>query len=286
VKPGIHTITEESYHADPGERPSLSASIASILCSQSPKHAWAAHPRLNPRFERKAEEKFDVGNVCHSILLDGRDLEDVVFVVHENDWRKKDAKEAREYGRSIGKVPLLAYQREDVGAMVAAVKEQIAELDVQPTLLTEGKAEQTLVWDEDGVTCRARLDWLRDDLAACDDLKTTSRSANPLAYSRALYAVGGDVQAAFYLRGIEALTGARPAFRWIVVETSPPYVLTPIAPGLDVLALGEAKVERALKLWRRCLENDKWPGYTTELAYAEMPAYEESRFLEREEIAA
>src|SRR5689334_23413702 len=43
----------------------------------------------------------------------------------------------------------------------------------------------------------------------------------------------------------------------------------------------EDKVKYALRLWRECLEADEWPGYAQQVAYAELPAWEESRWLAR-----
>lgn len=276
---GVLELTAEAYHADPSEHPSLSASIAHILCTQSPRHAWTAHPKLNPHWARTDDQKFDVGTVAHAMILEGRDI---VYVIYADDWRTKVAKEEREYARSLGKIPLLARHRDEVYAMVDAVRAQLDTHGATPALFADGKPEQTLLWEEDGVACKARLDWLRDDMATIDDLKTTSWSANPAAYSRSLFGVGGDVQAAFYLRGLRQLTSAEASFRWVVVETSPPYALSVITPGSDVLALGEAKVEWAIRRWGELLALDgEWPAYPTEVATAEMPAWEETRWLEQ-----
>jgi hypothetical protein len=99
------------------------------------------------------------------------------------------------------------------------------------------------------------------------------------------------VQAAFYLRGLRTLEIANadviryepPQWRWIAVETSPPYGLSVVEPGPAVLELADAKVDAALKLWAECLERDVWPGYPTKVATAELPAWEEARWLAREE---
>ena len=43
MNPGIYDTSAEMYHADTladDERPSLSASIANILLTSSPRHAW------------------------------------------------------------------------------------------------------------------------------------------------------------------------------------------------------------------------------------------------------
>ena len=67
---GIHySMRAAAYHADPCERPSLSSSIAKILLEKTPRHAWTAHPRLNPDFAAKDESKFDLGTAVHELML-------------------------------------------------------------------------------------------------------------------------------------------------------------------------------------------------------------------------
>jgi hypothetical protein len=279
------SVPAEEYHSDQtADGPTLSSSIANLLLTRSPLHAWTAHPRLNPNYERKTEDKFDVGTVAHQILLDGTAAVDVHDYEH---WRTNAAKEAAAETRAAGRIPLLTHQFGDVMAMCNAVASQLEAFDADPVPLTAGKPEQTMVWQDTatGVWCRARIDWLHDDLSAIDDLKTTSRSAHPEAFARNLYSYGCDVQCAFYLRGIQKVTDRLdvPQWRWIVVETTPPYGLSVIEPGPAVLELADAKVDAALALWKDCLENDRWPGYPTRVATAELPAWEEARWLAREE---
>jgi hypothetical protein len=278
-------VPASEYHSDAtADGPTLSASIANILLNQSPLHAWTAHPRLNPDHQAKVDDKFDVGTVVHQLLLERKTS---VRVVDAADWRTKAAKEERDEARAAGAIPLLTHQYEDVARMTKAVLAQLVDLDVDPRPLTNGKPEQTMVWEMDGVLCRARIDWLHDDLSAIDDVKTTAR-ANPESWVRsALFAHGCDVQAAFYLRGIGALYGptavAELQWRWLVVETSPPYALSIIEPGPAVLELANAKVDYALNLWKTCHEREEWPGYPRRVATAELPAWEEARWLAREE---
>jgi hypothetical protein len=285
----IADLAAADYHADlTKDVPTLSSSIANLLINRSPLHAWTAHPRLNPNFVPVDDSKYDVGTVAHSLLLEGTANVDVCDFA---DWRTKDAREARDISRANGRTPLLAHQFEEVMGMCNAVAAQLQAFDVDPIPLTAGKPEQTMVWQDaqTGVWCRARIDWLHDDLSAIDDLKTTTRSAHPEAFAKNLYSYGCDVQAAFYLRGIDKMPyeiGQRLAptrWRWIVVETSPPYGLSVVEPGPAVLELADAKVDAALKLWAECLERDSWPGYPTRVATAELPAWEEARWLAREE---
>ena len=282
---GIHDgVRADVYHADPCERPSLSSSIAKILVSKSPAHARIAHPILNPDLEREDATKFDIGTAAHALFLEG---DDAIFTMIADSWRTNDAKEARDEAREAGKIPLLLKQAGDVRSMVAEARAQIDKHRARPKLFTDGKPEQTLIWKEDnGVICRARLDWLRDDRTAVDDYKSTSSSADPAAWSRTLYGMNADVQVAFYMRGVERLTGIRPAFRFVVQETKEPYALSVVDLSPAALALAEEKVAKAIKVWELCLDRDMWPAYTTDVASIELPTWEELRWLETQEDEA
>ena len=280
---GLLPVTRDEYHADliVTGRPSLSASVASILCTSSPAHARAAHPLLNPLHQRVEEDKFDLGNAAHQAILEGVDN---VEVIEADSWRTKAAREQRDTARAYGRTAMLYDNYQSMLAMVEAVGRQIGAVDARPPILKDGKAEQTLAWEDRGVLCRARLDWLRDDLTAIDDLKTTSRSASPEAWSRALYSTGADIQAAFYLRGMEVAFGRTDVeWRWVIVETYPPYAVSVVSPGPDVLTLGRKKMEYAMGVWARCLRDDVWPAYPAEVCFAELPAFEEARWLAKEE---
>lgn len=275
-------VSAEEYHAGIDERPRLSASIAHILWTKTPLHAWTAHPRLNPHYVRTEEEKFDLGKVAHSILLEG---DDCVYVVHEDSWRKNVAKEAREYARSIGKVPLLAAARDDVMRMVDAVREKLDAIPAPP-LFVDGRPEVSLAWSEGTIDFKARLDWLSNDCTRIRDLKTTSQIDR---FERRLFDFGGDIQAAMYRRSVQHCFDVRADYLWVAVEIAPPYEVRLVRPGADVLAAGERKLEHAIATWRACMATGSWPGYPREVVEAELPAWEESRLLEREtreEVAA
>ena len=276
----ILDIPEDAYHRDDvADVPTLSKSIAHILLTQSAAHAFAAHPKLNPQAVQKEEHKFDVGTAAHALLLEGVDA---VQVVAADDWRTKAAKEARDEARAAGRIPLLSKHWEGVQAMVAAIRPQLAEHEASPPLFTDGKAEQTLVWDEDGVVCKARLDWLRDDHQAIDDLKSTGASASPEAWSKTMLGFGGDLQVAMYLRGARAVLGRTPAFRFVTVELVPPYALTVFSLAPDALALADAKLEYAIATWRQCLRTGVWPAYPRRVCYVQAPPWGEAQWADRE----
>lgn len=279
-RPGIYHIPATEYHADPVITPSLSSSLSRILLMQSPLHCWHASPRLNPAFEREEKQAFDLGTATHAYFLEG---ETGFLIVDAQDWRTKAAQVARAEARLAGKVPLLADQWKAVLAMAKAAGPQLDAHEDPPRPLAGGLPEQTLIWQERDIWCRARLDWLHDDRKAVDDYKTTSGTANPDVWTRGpLFGNGFDLQAAFYLRGLAVLFGVAAIFRFVVQETFAPYALSVIALGPDVLTIAEKKRRHAIEAWRFCMQTDRWPGYPTRTCYAELPPWEEARWLERE----
>jgi len=276
----ILSVDAATYHDDAvAAQPTLSASIAKVLLSSSPRHAWQQHPRLNPDYQRVEDDKFSVGTVCHAVLLEGRDI---VTVVEADDWRTKDAKAERDAVRAAGRIPLLSKHWVEVEAMVAAVREQLPSFQADPPILTDGKPEQTIVWNEDGVTCRTLIDWLHDDYTAVDDLKTTKASAEPEAWTRTMYGMNADVQVAFNKRAVKAATGVDPEFRFVVVEVAPPYEMSLVSLSPQALALANDRMDKAVAIWKRCLATDTWPGYDRRIHYVDMPGYLEFSWMERD----
>jgi hypothetical protein len=278
----IVDVPAVQYHRDDFNtpEPSLSASIAKTLISESPAHAKAKHPRLTDYpIVREADDALDLGTVVHAILLD----ESVPNVdVYDYDaWRSNDAKAAKAGSLSAGRIPMKRHDWERALTVAENVKEELRNIAITPRPLTNGKPEQTLTWMEGDVYCRARLDWLSSDHTIIDDLKTSSRSANPHGFDRTLFSMGYDISAAFYLRGVRAVTGVDAVFRWVVVETTPPYALSVLTLAPDALALADAKVDHAIKVWGECLAANRWPGYSDRLCHIEAPPWEEARWLER-----
>ena len=278
---GLHECSAADYHADPCDAPSLSSSVAKILLDQSPLHAFMAHPRLNPDHEPDQRDDYDIGTACHALVLEG---EDSIVIVDAEDWRTKVAKQQRDAARADGRIALLRKHYNDVLRMAVALHEEVVASEPPSVLsMKHGVPEQCLIWQErNGIWCRARPDWLRNDHRLIADYKTTTNAA-PDAWIRSqLFGLGYDIQAAFYLRGLRAVFGHDAAWRWVVQETKPPYAVSIIAPTPAVLALADKKVERAIAIWGECLKAGLWPGYGTRVAWADLPTWQEQKWLDRE----
>lgn len=281
---GVHEITEDVYHGDPCPEPSLSSSIAKLLVGRSPRHAWAAHPKLNPEHKPKASGNFDLGTAFHALFLGkGAGIE----IVHADDWRTKAAQEARAAARAAGRTPMLSEQHDRAQEMVRVVREQIdADHPELARAFAAGVPERALVWREDnGVWCRALLDWMPESGPLYPDLKTTESAAHPDAWSRILFDMGYDVSDAFYRRGLRKLgLASEDAFlEFVAVEVEAPLHLIATHRMHPMgAALADRKVERAIALWGACLKANRWPGYRRETAWHQPKPWAEEQWMERE----
>lgn len=171
-----------------------------------------------------------------------------------------------------GRIVLSPEVWEQLHAMAAAVHAHPA----AHALLTSvpGEAEKSVYWKDPttGVLCRCRPDWWRDDWII-PDLKTTD-DASPEGFAKSMANWRYDVQAAFYIDGIEAATGKRPkAFIFIAVEKKPPYAVGVYKLDSESEELGRLQYQHDLRVYAECLANDNWPGYGDKIQTINMPAW-------------
>lgn len=283
IAEGVHEIPAEQYHADPCATPSLSSSIAKVIIDRSPWHAWFAHPRLNPNHEPKTSSSFDLGSAFHAMFLGaGADI----VVIDAKDYRTDFAKTARDNARAAGHIPMLAAQFEQVQRMVDVVRGQVDKHEEARDALAGGKPEQTLIWREDnGVWCRARLDWMPHFGLAYPDLKSTAAAASPDQWGRkVMFDTGCDIQDAFYRRGLKKLGINEHAYLlFVVAEVDEPHAMATHRLSFAAAAMADRKVEHAIKLFGLCQDRNWWPGYRAETAWHDPPPWHEQRWIERED---
>ena len=260
-------LSADDYHSDPCPIPSLSSSIAKILINQSPRHAWYAHPRLNPSYKPVEDSRFDIGSAAHMMLLEKRS--DKITVVNADDWRTKAAKESRDEARANGRIPMLARHFDKVSEMTIQAQTYIATTELAG-IFKNGHAEVSIQWQEGTAWCRSRLDLLSETLNVILDYKTTE-NAEPEAFIRQIGRMDYDLQAEFYVRGTNAqeVGYKEPVFIFLAQEISSPYSCSLVSLANSYRAVGQKKVERALSIWKECTAMNKWSAYSTRVAYAE-----------------
>jgi hypothetical protein len=283
-KPGIFpNMTTADYFADCCPAPSLTQSVAKILLAKSPLHAWHAHPRLNPDYQHDDDTKFDVGNIAHKLMI-GRGKE--IVMLEFDDWRTKAAKEARDMAASAGKFAVLSKHYSKAEAMVRAAREQLHNRGLGELFEDgHGLGEVVTAWQENGIWMRQMIDWLTPDMRTFVDFKTTEMSAAPHQLSRMMTNAGWPIQAAMGERGLDVLdekTQGRRRYLFVVQEVEKPYALTVAEIGEASLTMGRKMLDMAVTIWRDCIENNRWPGYSEDIARPEYPGWAETQWLDRE----
>jgi exodeoxyribonuclease VIII len=141
-------------------------------------------------------------------------------------------------------------------------------------LLTQGIAEQTILFDEPqtGAKCKIRPDWM-SGTGFLTDIKTTE-DASPHGFGRSAYNYRYHVQGGFYVDGWAYGTGEMPeGFAFIAVEKEPPYNVAVYYMTEDAFSLGRSSYLRNLETYMKCLQNNKWPGYSNLMEPLSIPAY-------------
>lgn len=274
VTAGIWTgVPVKLYHAGLAPAPELSSSVLQALLAGSPLHAWAAHSRLNPNYERDDERRMEIGSVAHKLALGaGAD----VVVLDFKDYRTNAAKEARDEATAAGKIPTLASDFVRAEALSVGLREAAEAFMGLP--VSKCLREVVILWKDPKTGCwrKAMLDICTPDLLRWADLKTTAASVAPDACAKRIYD-GYHIQAAHYRAGLDAVHPegrGRRQFGFIFAETSQPFAVSPpvdLTPGGWELAQQQVDVGSAL--WDSCLKLDQWPAFDQEPVQAEPPPY-------------
>ena len=287
----VQNVSADFYNADKfRDEPTLSSGIAKLICNESPLHAWTAHPKLNPHYKPEDTKERDFGTILHALLLQGENRAHIIQATNDRgepvtDYRTASATQERQAARLARYVPILKCDWQRVEPMLVACRRQLAIHKDAKNAFTNGAPEQTLLWREDnGVWCRARLDWLHADLSYFDDYKSRNGSANPDQLERTMLAEGWDIQEAFYRRGIEKVfpEARNPIGRFIAQETSEPYALAVVTPGPDVRMMADKRVQQAIEMFGECLRTGCWPGYDTKTRVTSLPVWMEKQLIEKE----
>ena len=282
----LYDLDEWAYHADPCDTPSLSASLAHLMVSASPLHAWTASRKLNPDYESVDTPAFNIGRAFHSLILDERPRVRVREKYGDwPDWRSKESREWRDSMEAAGEIVITEKEDEWLqDARFNALKTLNSSLDIQPEKLP---TEVSLVWETGGVTNRARVDAIDVKNRIAVDLKTTAGLADPQRWVAASMDHGIDLRAAHYLDGLNwcwprPLDNDRvPEWRYIflVVEKSAPHACSLVELDGRTIAMGQSKLECARRSWGDCLKLDDWPAWSKAVEEASAPEWRVSQWI-------
>ena len=271
----IARISAAEYHADPAPLPSLSATLAKLLLTKSPRHAWFASQRLNPDWEPVDKKTFDIGRAAHRAVLGfGQDYVAVPDELLSSNGAigTKDAKAWVAAQREAGLTPLKAEDVEQIERMAEVAAERLAERGI---VLDPERSELCGVVQIDGVWCRAMFDNVpADPRAPIYDFKTCE-DASPAACLRAVINYGYDLQAEHYRAVWKAITGEDRPFVFVFQEKPEPgpHEVTLIGLSGMFQDIATQRAARARRIWGECVTGNQWPGYPAGTHEVDPPAW-------------
>lgn len=243
-------MTNAEYH----ETPAVSKSDLDLI-SRSPMHY-----KLAKQSPKEQTPSMLLGSVVHKLVLEPESFDAEYIAAPECDRRTKAGKEA--WAEFMEKCTA---EQTVIDAATLSIAQEIAEAvrkhPLAAKLLQGGKAETSHFWNDDnGIECKCRPDYLREDIRTVVDLKTTQNSS-PEEFMKSAYNFRYHVQAAWYLDGLRRLGFDVEHFMFIAVETKPPYPVVVYNADELMMQLGRAAYKEDMETYRTCLTTGNWYAY-------------------------
>lgn len=273
---GLHEgVPADVYHADCCPAPSLSSSVLRTMLSKSIEHAALEHPKLGGA-SKDSTPSMNLGSIVHWLLASGVS-DDLVLGAFDN-YLSKAARLWRDEVTASGKTPILERDLNDARPVADAVRQKAALGITNTPFVPHARSEVSAIWQEGEVFCRARYDQLVIDpngYADIFDWKTTT-DVSPRAIEKAIVKYGYHIQAAFYLRGLNALLPShrgRTSLCFVFVESAPPYAVRRVVLSPAFLAAGVKEVSRGIDQWKHALATSQFTAPNLETLEVELPAF-------------
>ena len=246
--PGLLLMSATQYHADKAIGHS---GIVKMLKSPAHLREYLDHPPT-------PTPAMAFGTAVHTFVLEQERFGDDFVVAEKFDRRTKEGKEAaaRFEEANQGKTLITSEEMATLSLVRSAVHSHLG----AARLFGQGQAELSAFWtDADtGLNCKCRPDWFNGEVVV--DLKTCV-DASSGGFSRSIANFGYDIQAAFYVDGIKAVTGLELPFLFVAVEKDAPHAVAVYRADPEVIEVGRKKYRAALQLLKWCRESGSWPAY-------------------------
>ena len=251
-------LPDSDYFADPA----INCSGLKIIAQKTPLHFKSKQEE--PREETPA---LIIGSAVHCLTLEP-DLFNVRYVIAPKiDKRTKAGKEQWADLEATGRIVLSEDDAEKIQAIANAVRTH----KTASKLITVGFAEVSVFTQIDGTPAKCKCDYLRENVAIID-LKTTE-DASKNGFMKSVIKYGYHQQAAWYLDCLKAIGKPVGVFVFIVVEKSAPYAVGIYELDDDTIQLGRELNQRALDIYKNCMQTNSWYGYSENIELLTAPAW-------------
>lgn len=249
------------------EDPALSSTGARRLLDSPARFRWEqAH--------RRTSAAFDLGHAVHSLVLgSGPQIACIPESVLSSSG-STNTNAAREFIAakvSEGVVPLKADLFDVAMATADAVMSHPRARHIFEDAAGEAEVSVFATDPLTGVACKARFDWLTEDMGV--DLKTTAGTAGAPGFGRDVAKYGYAIQDQWYRDVLRWATGREVGFQFVVVEKAPPHLVA--VHQLDDMTLMQARAmgAKARAIYSDCAQANTWPGYGDEVLTPQIPTW-------------
>lgn len=257
LSPGLHTgVSFADYYAIDA----ASHSTLKLLRNGVPADVKYHLDRPDDRDDDESAALRD-GRALHAMLLEP----DSRLVVCGPD-RNRNAKEWKDFEAQNNGVLCL---KPDEYLAVERQVQAIMANDIAYGLLfgKTGTNESTMLWQDDGLWCKGRLDRIAefDGFFCIADVKSMADIGDHAA-TAAVTRYGYHCQGAWYLRGLNHVSPNESRRRYFIIGVSkrPPYHCRVFEIDAESLDAGARIMERCWHVYRECKRTGDWPGYETE----------------------
>ncbi len=258
----IHGLSNEAYHSGPG------ISKSGLDDMDPPARYYALH--LDPnRPERTQTASQRAGTLAHCAILEPEEF-GKRYAVGPDCSRATKAWKEWEASLPAGVEAI----KPDEAAVAWAQRERALKLPGMKEILSAGVAEASAFWEDPytGVLCRCRPDFAAD-CGVLLDVKTVGNSS-PSDFRLQAARMRYDVQDAFYTEGYGIASGSSvERFLFITVETAYPFFAAIHEFLPESKAAGAEKARTALNTYARCLAENTWPNYGSEIHQIQLPGW-------------
>lgn len=233
-------LSNEAYHARAG-------------LSSSGVRAFMRSPAHYEVYKNSSSDSDALrnGSLLHAMILEPETVDTDFAVAPNVDRRTKAGKEAyQEFVESSKDKTII--KPDDFNRIEEAVFE--FNRSEYAKLLTGGNAEMSFFSNINGVTVKARPDYIYIDhlgVATVYDVKST-RSAHEDEFARSAYKYSYHIQAAFYKLVLESLGYTVADFIFLAIESNAPFGVNPFRFSNETMEKATFEVNKAIQDFKNC----------------------------------
>lgn len=204
----------------------------------------------------KESEYLKIGTMVHTWILENHTFNNLYMGIPKLDKRTKAGKDA-----------YASYLEQANGREL--IDEDLIKRYTQIKPYNDTKNEVTVLFEINGVPCKARFDCLRTKENGVEDIKTI---ANIFKIDRQFADLKYYIQAGFYSEAYKAAFGHYPEFfKFTFISTGDYFDMVTREISFEYLEYGRIKALENVDNFKYSCENNHWPGL--EMGDIEMPSW-------------